>query len=201
MTILTANWAILRIYSTAACSKPAIWWHSTIVCAWRRANCKPTNFERFLFSIEKKNNAIKLYHNYIDWPYLYIVAANLCAKKRMGVCHWPMKCCRPYRKRQPKNSVRAFTHWIWATIASSKTIDDLNFCYFFLYLRMKIRWKSHFSDICSGRHRDLSFLVAFKSLHTLILDSNCTLNEVTMPYLPTLRILWWVNHTLRHAML
>lgn len=131
MTILTANWAILRIYSTAACSKPAIWWHSMIVCAWRRANCKPTNFERFLFSIEKKNNAIKLYHNDIDWPYLYIVAANLCAKKRMGVCHWPMKCCRPYRKKLPKNSVRAFTHWIWATTASSKTIDDLNFCYFF----------------------------------------------------------------------
>lgn len=45
-----------------------------------------------------------------------------------------------------------------------------------------------FSFLCY--QRDLSFLSSFKTLHTLILDNNTALNEVTLPYLPSLRILW-----------
>lgn len=39
-------------------------------------------------------------------------------------------------------------------------------------------------------HRDLAFLSNFKILHTLILDNNVSLNERTLPFLPSLRILW-----------
>lgn len=38
--------------------------------------------------------------------------------------------------------------------------------------------------------RDLTFLSNFKILHTLILDNNVSLNEKTLPFLPSLQILW-----------
>lgn len=38
--------------------------------------------------------------------------------------------------------------------------------------------------------RDLAFLVNFKILHTLILDNNVSIDVNTLPYLPSLRILW-----------
>lgn len=38
--------------------------------------------------------------------------------------------------------------------------------------------------------RDLTFLCNFKILHTLILDNNVFLSEKTLPFLPSLRILW-----------
>lgn len=41
-----------------------------------------------------------------------------------------------------------------------------------------------------AQNRDLKFLLNFKVLHTLILDSNTSLSEKTMPFMPSLRILW-----------
>lgn len=44
---------------------------------------------------------------------------------------------------------------------------------------------------------DLTFLAGFKLLNSLILDRNTTLDEKTLPYLPNLKLLWWVCEIVR----
>ncbi|XP_055324292.1 leucine-rich melanocyte differentiation-associated protein-like [Sitodiplosis mosellana] len=54
----------------------------------------------------------------------------------------------------------------------------------------KFALRTHTLDLSYNSIKDLTFLSNFKILHTLILDNNVALNEKTLPFLPSLRILW-----------
>lgn len=47
-------------------------------------------------------------------------------------------------------------------------------------------------DLSYNNFQNLSFLSFFEELHTLILDRNNRLDVNTLPFLPNLRILWYV---------
>ncbi|XP_031620200.1 leucine-rich melanocyte differentiation-associated protein-like [Contarinia nasturtii] len=54
----------------------------------------------------------------------------------------------------------------------------------------KFALRTHTLDLSHNNIKDLMFLSNFKILHTLILDNNISLNEKTLPFLPSVRILW-----------
>lgn len=57
----------------------------------------------------------------------------------------------------------------------------------------KFASKTKFLDLGYNDFTNLSFLMFFDRLHTLILDRNMNLDVLTLPYLPNLRILWINN--------
>lgn len=58
--------------------------------------------------------------------------------------------------------------------------------------RLADKYASHtrFLDLSYNNFRNISFLVYFYDLHTLILDRNYQIDVKTVPYLPNLKILW-----------
>ncbi|XP_055382422.1 uncharacterized protein LOC129612685 isoform X2 [Condylostylus longicornis] len=48
-------------------------------------------------------------------------------------------------------------------------------------------------NLSDNNFSDLTFLSHFGNLHTLIFNKNYNLNELTLPYMPTLRALWLNN--------
>nr|XP_039151619.1 uncharacterized protein LOC6727766 isoform X1 [Drosophila simulans] len=66
----------------------------------------------------------------------------------------------------------------------------------------KFAAQTKFLDLSHNDFRNLRFLSFFEDLDTLILDRNVNLDINTFPYLPSLRILWWlprILHKLVHA--
>ncbi|XP_055904098.1 uncharacterized protein LOC129939935 [Eupeodes corollae] len=57
----------------------------------------------------------------------------------------------------------------------------------------KFSSKTKFLDLGNNDFTNLSFLMFFDRLHTLILDRNTRLDVNTLPFLPNLRILWINN--------
>lgn len=49
-------------------------------------------------------------------------------------------------------------------------------------------------DLSNNCLRDLSFLMNFRDLNSLILDKNSLLDESTLPMLPNLKLFWYVDN-------
>lgn len=56
----------------------------------------------------------------------------------------------------------------------------------------KFAVQTKYLDLSYNNFQNLSFLAFFEELHTLILDHNIRLDVNSLPYLPNLKILWYV---------
>lgn len=105
-------------------------------------------------------------------------------RNRTGASRWLTKNWKrfPFGWRKILQTIRI--HWIWVLTTSS----------------MKWNWQTKYkwNNKLWFTRRDLSFLVNFKVLKTLILDKNEAPNEATFPYLPELQILWLNNCNIFH---